>query len=127
MNASTPPAIMVNGMQNGDISGNIVQYYGDPDNPGSGTGLLLGGNSNGNVIRRNIFNDGKTKHAPGIEIHGSRNLIENNQITGNEGTGILFAKESSHNAFRWNMLRGNTEGPVIDYGTHNTDEGGNID
>jgi len=123
--AALPSAIVVHGLTNGEVNGNLVQKYGAPGYPGSGAGLLLSGDSSGNVISMNIFNEGG-ENVPGIEVHGSRNLIENNQIIGNGGPGISFVNASSHNAYRQNMLRGNLGGAVVDLGNLNTDEGGNI-
>ena len=53
-------------------------------------------------------------------------LLEDNQIQGNAGCGIRFDSSSSNNAYRSNMLRGNSGGAVCNSGVGNTDAGGNI-
>ncbi len=62
----------------------------------------------------------------GINVSGERNLIEKNLMGENSGYGIAFDSSSLDNAYRNNMLRGNTTGTVNDLGTGNTDNGGNI-
>lgn len=84
-------------------------------------GIRLASSNNllfGNVINANSLN--------GIYVEGARNLIDSNQIIDNGGYGINFDSPSSNNSYRKNMIRGNTSGTVIDNGTSNTNDGGNI-
>jgi parallel beta-helix repeat protein len=63
----------------------------------------------------------------GIWVYqGQRNLIQGNEIEGNAGCGIALDASSGENAYRKNLLRGNSGGAVCDSGTGNTDAGGNI-
>jgi parallel beta-helix repeat protein len=61
----------------------------------------------------------------GIDLtQSTRALIEDNRIYGCTN-GIEFDASSNYNAYRNNMLRNNTT-PVLNSGTGNTDNGGNI-
>ena len=98
---------------NNIIDGNTVRGY--------GTGIRI--ESYGNLIRENLTSVSFT----GIFVTGTgaRNLIDGNQSEGNSGCGLtLFA--GSLNAYRNNMLRGNTGGGVCGTLVGNTDAGGNI-
>lgn len=79
--------------------------------------------SSGNRIAGNVVGPGCSDGIVFVYTSTLRNLIEGNQIQGNSGCGLSFPF-SSTNAYRSNMLRGNTGGGVC--GVANTDAGGNI-
>jgi len=135
----------LDGLSGGAVRRNIVRNYGALA-PGGGEGIFIfpgGGNfveeneisngnagifigSDGNVVAGNIVKNifGTTPAPkPGIGVSGARNLIERNQLEGNVGCGINFPFALG-NAYRNNMLRGNTGGAVC--GAANTDAGGNL-
>jgi len=101
------------------------------DNVVSGFGLgivasnLDGARIAGNVVHRGVTTGGAT--GDGIYLSSlTQALIEDNQIQGNAGCGIVFTATASGNAYRNNMLRGNTGGAVCNSGAGTTDAGGNI-
>lgn len=79
--------------------------------------------SSGNRIAGNVVGPGCADGIVFVYNSTLRNLIEGNQIQGNSGCGLRFAFAAT-NAYRNNMLRGNTGGTVC--GVANTDAGGNI-
>ncbi len=102
--------------------GNRVE---DNEVSGGKAGISIGGNGNlilGNVVRSNFSACATSGY--GLSVSGARNLMDRNQIEGNGGCGISFAPGTADNAYRTNMLRGNTGGAVC--GPANTDGGGNI-
>lgn len=103
------------------IVGNTVKGF-------SNYGIWVRGD--GNLIADNVVGDAVIVGAGtghGINVYqGERNLILGNQVEGNPGCGIRFDTAAADNAYRENMLRGNSGGTVCNLGTGNTDEGGNI-
>jgi hypothetical protein len=92
------------------VRGNVV---GD-----SSYGISISGDGNqvlGNTSNRNVGN--------GFAVGGTRNLLDGNQALDNGGYGFEFSTAGGH-AYRNNMLRGNSLGPVG--GSSNTAAGGNI-
>jgi hypothetical protein len=81
----------------------------------------------GNQIRSGAGGEGAT--LTGLTVLGTRNLIEDNLIEQilavGQGAGIRFESGSSNNSYRDNLLRGNSV-PVVDDGSGNTDDGGNV-
>ncbi len=89
--------------------------------------IASGNNGNGFGIS-NSYNQLRTNHAvgntgDGLHVGGLYNLIDNNTSEGNTGYGLYFTGNGA-NAYRSNMLRGNTAGALV--GLANTDAGGNI-
>lgn len=91
-------------------------------------GMLLAGDGfrvAGNLVHRGATTGGAT--GDGVVLSSnSQSLIEDNQIQGNAGCGIVLNSTTLGNAYRNNMLRGNTGGAVCNTGSGNTDAGGNI-
>jgi hypothetical protein len=77
-----------------------------------------------NTIVGNVINFNNN----GVFIDGGafRNLIDSNQLDSNTGYGLYFGQANAANAYRNNMLRGNTSGSVGGSQTGNTNSGGNI-
>jgi hypothetical protein len=105
--------LQVNGSDN-TIADNHVQCGGGPQ-----TLIAVGGDRN-RILRNKL--SGTNCGPSGIVIGGSFNLIEGNTVSG-PGDGIVFF--GSSNSYRSNFLRVNDE-PIIDNGTGNTDDGGNV-
>ncbi len=138
--------MVLEGLTGGEILGNQIQKT----HPGALDGILLirgnGGNRvvenqvsgggdgieiesrawdvDGNLISQNVLT-GNGGH--GVVTDGNRALLEGNVTGANGGCGISFRFGFSvpeENAYRDNMLRGNTGGGIC--GFPNTDAGGNI-
>ena len=94
---------------------------------GFATGIFVNQRT-GNHVAGNVVRPGAPAGATdgGIVVQGSRTLIEGNQVEGGTGCGLLFpvGSPATGNAYRNNMLRGNTGGAVC--GIAQTDAGGNI-
>lgn len=106
---------------NNRVVGNSIEGY-------SSRAILVQGD--GNLIADNVIAGTISIGmgvGDGISVYqGQRNLIEGNQVEGNAACGIRFDATAGANAYRNNMLRGNTGGAICDTGTGNTSEGGNI-
>ncbi|PYS94224.1 MAG: hypothetical protein DMF50_12715 [Acidobacteria bacterium] len=85
---------------------------------GNGCGICSSGSANQNVFERN-HTTGNTSY--GILMEGDFNLLDGNVSEGSGNSGIALS--GTGNAYRNNMLRGNTGGAVIGVAT---DAGGNI-
>lgn len=85
-------------------------------------GIALGSASRGNLVRGNVA---ARSTGDGLVVASDRNLIDRNQLTDNEGFGLKFTTSALDNAYRGNMLRGNTQGGVDDQ-ANNRDEGDNL-
>lgn len=87
-------------------------------------GSIQVGSCIGSRIADNVVS-GCSPGGSGIDLTGSsRALIEGNRVYGCT-YGIALDASSAYNAYRNNMLRNNTT-PVLNSGTGNTDNGGNI-
>lgn len=123
--------------QGARITGNAIEGSGDAGieftgslaiindntvvNSGS-SGISIGSSSRGNLIRGNVA---ARSTGDGLVISSDRNLIDRNQLTDNQGYGLKFTSLALDNAYRGNMLRGNTQGSFFDEGD-NRDEGDNL-
>ena len=83
------------------------------------TGILV--ENNGTVVTGNNV-EGCASSGVYVFSTANRILVDRNVLELNSGCGLFFG--SSGNAYRDNMLRGNTGGAVC--GNANTDAGGNI-
>ena len=140
--ATKPGAYGINlqGAPNTPHGGNLIE--GNTVILGAANGIFLCGDCDSNVIIRNVVGgNGGTgivaqsggnriaenvlagNGSVGIGISGSRNLVEGNIVKDNFSCGVSFVGLGTENAYRNNLLRGNTGGAIC--GTA-TDAGGNI-
>jgi parallel beta-helix repeat protein len=108
-------AISVQGSDN-LVSGNVIADY-TVGIDVSGTNNVVSGNAVRGSWERGIF------------VNGSENTFSGNRVESQYGyytTGLEFSATSSGNAYKSNVLTGNSGGGLLDNGTDNVDAGGNI-